>query len=263
MGVFRDQVYAPLRKSSNRLDIYVPKAGARHPVVLFVHGGKWSSGDKGSSVFCKPQAFVRQGFVFVSVDYRLSPRFKFPDHIKDVTDSIAWVNKNIERFNGDPHSIYLMGHSAGAHLVALTVTDQGYFYENGTPVKDIKGVVLLDGGSYNLTATARSSVKHDLLNSVFGRDPKVWWSASPIRHVLPGKYIPPTLTVFVPNRVDAAAQAQAFCNALKRVGVDATLFSTHEKTHASLNEDFGKAGDRTTDVVFKFLRRCNRPKFAR
>ncbi|CAN5641368.1 alpha/beta hydrolase [soil metagenome] len=255
MRVFREQLYAPERKSLNKLDVYSPRTGNLHPVVIFLHGGKFSFGDKTSSVFNKPFAFTSRGFVFVSVDYRLSPVVKYPTHVEDVAESVSWVRKNIRRYGGDPDRIYVMGHSAGAQLAALVATDSQFLAKRGLPLSCLKGAILLDGGTYNLAATAKASSKHDLLIAVFGRDPNIWWQASPIKHIAPGKNIPPFLIVYVPNRVDAAAQALTFTNALRSAGVYSTLTATCGKTHATLNEDLGLPRDRTTELVFEFLRK--------
>ncbi len=253
MRVFRDQLYAPERKSLNKLDVYSPRTGSLHPVVIFLHGGKFSFGDKASSVFKKPFAFTSQGFVFVSVDYRLSPAVKYPTHVQDVAESVSWVRKNISRYGGDPDRIYVMGHSAGAQLAALVATDAQFLAKHGLPLSCLKGAILLDGGTYNLAATAKSSSRHDLLRSVFGTDPSVWWQASPIKHIGRGKNIPPFLIFYVPNRVDAAAQALAFTSALRSAGVYSTLTATVGKTHATLNEDLGLPNDKPTASVFDFL----------
>ncbi|MBS1956398.1 MAG: alpha/beta hydrolase [Cyanobacteria bacterium SZAS-4] len=253
ISVCRDLVYAPERKSLNRLDVYSPRSGNLHPVLIFLHGGKFSFGDKISSAFDKPAAFTSRGFVFVSVDYRLSPAVKYPTHVQDVAESVSWVHKNIQRYGGDPNRLFVMGHSAGAQLAGLVATDEQFLAKHGLDLSCIKGAILLDGGTYNLAATAKSSSRHDLLISVFGKDPSIWWQASPIKHIGKSKNIPPFLIVYVPNRVDAAAQSLAFHNALRSAGIHSTLISTKGKTHATLNEDIGLPRDKPTEAIFEFL----------
>ncbi len=253
----RDLVYAPERKSLNRLDVYSSRTANLQPVVIFLHGGKFSYGDKTSSVFSKPFAFTSRGFVFVSVDYRLSPAFKYPTHVEDVAESISWVRRNISRYGGNPDQLYIMGHSAGAQLAGLVSTDEQFLAKQGLSLSCLKGAILLDGGTYNLAATAKSSSRHDLLISVFGNAPSIWWQASPIKHIGKGKNIPPFLIVYVPNRVDAAAQSLAFHNALRSAGVYSVLTATTGKTHATLNEDIGLPGDKPTASVFDFLRKTS------
>ncbi|MFN8553528.1 MAG: alpha/beta hydrolase [Candidatus Obscuribacterales bacterium] len=255
---FAHQVYAPARKSFNQLDVFSPRTGSSHPVIIFFHGGKFSSGDKSSSVFNKPLAFTRRGFIFVSVDYRLSPAVKYPVHAQDVAESVAWIHKNIKRYGGDPDCLFLMGHSAGAALAALISTDARFLAQYGLEPSCLKGTILLDGGSYNFAATARSSKHHDLLNSVFGRDSQVWWQASPIRYVRRGNFMPPFLILYIPNRADATAQALAFNGALKKSGTPSKAVAVQGKTHASLNEDLGLACDKPTAEVFDFLDKYSR-----
>lgn len=222
-------------------------------MIVFFHGGKFSSGDRSSSVFSKPLGFTRRGYVFVSVDYRLSPAVKYPVHAQDAAQSVAWVQKNIRRYGGDPHRLILMGHSAGAVLAALVSTDPQFLAEYGLEPDCLKGTILLDGGSYNFAATARSSKRHDLLDSVFGHDAQIWWQASPIKHVRRGNLLPPFLILYIPNRIDAQAQAMAFNNALKRAGARSRAVAIHGKTHAGLNEDLGLANDRPTAEILDFL----------
>ncbi|HEY9733601.1 MAG TPA: alpha/beta hydrolase [Drouetiella sp.] len=258
--ISQDLVYAAGRQSNNRLDVYSPRVGSLHPVVIFFHGGKFSSGDKTSSVFNKPWAFTSRGFVLVSVDYRLSPEVKYPLHVQDVAASIAWVRKNIKRYGGDPQSLFVMGHSAGAQLAALVATDPQFLANYGLTPATLNGAILLDGGTYNLVATARSSSRHDLLLSVFGRDSRIWWQASPIKHVKAGHGIPPFLVIYIPNRVDATAQALAFANALKKSSVQTTVVAVTGKTHAELNEELGLPNDRPTQAVFQFLSQQSKSK---
>ena len=97
------------------LDIY-PTSQPNAPVMIYVHGGGWRRGNK-SNVDAKPAAFNQHGFAFISMDYRLIPEVDIAEQVGDVTAAIAWVKSNIARYGGDPNRIFLMGHSAGAHLV--------------------------------------------------------------------------------------------------------------------------------------------------
>ena len=101
-----------------RLDVYAPRGASRAPVVVFVHGGEWTRGDKAAVSF-KPKFFNQNGIVFVSINYRLSPAATHPAHVSDVAAAIRWVHEHCGRFGGDPKKIVLMGHSAGCHLVTL------------------------------------------------------------------------------------------------------------------------------------------------
>lgn len=112
--------------SAHRLDLYRPAGGVEGaPVMIYVHGGAWIIGDKREQG--KPMMFelVRRGWVCVSVNYRLSPKATWPDHIVDVFQAIAWVKEHIAEYGGDPSFVALSGGSAGGHLAALAALSAG------------------------------------------------------------------------------------------------------------------------------------------
>jgi arylformamidase len=121
--VVRDIPYAGApAEPGQALDLYLPEqdAGDREPrpVVLFVHGGAWRRGDK-SMVGDKPAAFVGQGYAFASANYRLADTVSPREQAQDVAEAVRWLHGHGGEYGCDPNRIFLMGHSAGAHLVAL------------------------------------------------------------------------------------------------------------------------------------------------
>ncbi len=117
--VARDIAYGPAGKR-NLLDIYQPlSAGEGRPVLLHVHGGAWVMGHKAEQAQPLLHHMTSLGWVCVSINYRLSPRATFPDHIVDVKRSIAWVREHIASYTGDPAFIAITGGSAGGHLASL------------------------------------------------------------------------------------------------------------------------------------------------
>jgi acetyl esterase/lipase len=96
----------------HRLDLFVPEGLKDAPVLIFVHGGGWTSGDKNLYSFVG-RAFAEQGFVTAVINYRLSPQVQHPAHIEDVARAFAWVYRNIAQYGGNPEKIFVMGHSAG------------------------------------------------------------------------------------------------------------------------------------------------------
>lgn len=235
------------------LDVYAPPDGAGFPVVVWVHGGGWSRGDKGN-VEEKPPAFTAAGYVFVSVNYRLSPAVQHPAHVQDVAAAIAWVHRNIADYGGDPGKIFLIGHSAGAHLVALVATDEAHLGRQGMGLDALSGVVCLDGAGYDIPwALAEASVSSSLYRQAFGNDRAGWWEASPIAHVAPGKGIPPFLLVYAGRRAASKEAAARFAAALREAGVRAELYHAADKDHQGVNRDLGKPGDATAARVLAFL----------
>src|SRR5882724_7332783 len=118
--------YAEPKNERQMLDVYAPTEGKNHPVVVWVHGGGWQAGDK-KDVDKKPQAFVDKGFVFVSVNYRLlKDTVTIKQMGEDVAKAIRWVHDHAKDYGGDPDTMMVMGHSAGAQLAALVCTDDRY-----------------------------------------------------------------------------------------------------------------------------------------
>jgi acetyl esterase/lipase len=128
-----------------RLDLYVPaRREAAAPVVVFFYGGGWNSGAKGDYAFVG-KAFASQGFVTVIADYRLVPAIRFPAFIEDGAQAIRWTNDHIAEFGGDPHRLYLLGHSAGAYNAVMLTLDQHYLRQAGLPSGIVRATAALAG----------------------------------------------------------------------------------------------------------------------
>ncbi len=116
--------------TKNLLDVYQPETVDEPlPVVLQIHGGAWVTGHKRQQGMPLIHRLVRNGYVAVSINYRLGPSHRFPDQVIDVKRAIAWTRTNIAAHGGDPTRIILTGGSAGGHLAALaalTANDPRY-----------------------------------------------------------------------------------------------------------------------------------------
>ncbi|MGI9323978.1 MAG: alpha/beta hydrolase [Pseudomonadales bacterium] len=111
---------------SLRLDVYTPaKPTESSPVIVFFYGGSWQRGSKEAYRFAASQ-LTRAGFVVVIPDYRLFPEAVFPQFVHDGAEAVSWAMANAERYGGDPRSVFLMGHSAGAQIAALLHYDERY-----------------------------------------------------------------------------------------------------------------------------------------
>jgi acetyl esterase/lipase len=144
-GIFetRDIRYAP--GSRHELDIYAPQGETAAPVVVFIHGGGWTDGNKSEYRFVAA-ALAARGFLTVVPDYRLFPQVRFPAFLQDNAAAVAWTKTNIARYGGDPNRIFLMGHSAGAYNVAMLTLDKQWLGAVGLdPDRDIAGAVGLAG----------------------------------------------------------------------------------------------------------------------
>lgn len=256
--VRRNIVYAEEKDSAKRmtsLDLYGPVSASGRPIMIWVHGGAWRIGDK-RRVLNKPKAFVERGYLLVSVNYRLYPAADYKQQTSDIAKAIRWVRDNAKEIGGDPGKIYLMGHSAGAHLAALVATDESYLQKEKLPLSVIKGVVLLDGAGYDvprqIELAGLSSLKQ-LYQTIFSEDEAKQKEASPINYVKRGKGIPPFLILHVARRADSKAQSREFGKKLKNAGISAEVVSAKNKSHATINKEFGLPNDAPTIAVFEFL----------
>lgn len=254
--VTRDVVYAEhegFDPHDTSLDIYASPNASDAPVIVFVHGGGWSQGDK-AGVYLKPEHFIPAGYVFVSINYRLVPDIAFPDNVQDVADAIAWVRANIGAYGGNGEELYLMGHSAGAHLVALVATDEQYLQTAGVDLTALRGVIALDSAAYDVVSRGeRPRGLGPLYENAFGSDEAIWAMASPTLRVSADKGIPPFLLVYTGATDPRGVETTQFAQALEDAGVRAEVTSAAGHTHASLNRQLGEAGDVPTEAVDAFL----------
>jgi arylformamidase len=238
------------------LDIYAPREGTRHPVLLWVHGGGWQNGSK-NNVGNKPHAFTTAGYVFISINYRLSPQVQHPAHVQDLASAIAWVHNRIKAYGGNPNAISLMGHSAGAHLAALVATDERYLKAERLTLNVLRSVVCLDTGSYDLTQGGWKK-EEVIYPPVFGTDPVLWQDASPITHVVANKGIPPFQLFYADTRRSKQSQVQAFAQELQSAGIKTVIIAAPNKTHRTINRELGQPGDLITRQVLNFLNQHSR-----
>jgi acetyl esterase/lipase len=141
-----------------KLDIYLPKQNAvgASAVLIFFHGGSWHDGEREGYGFLG-RAFAARGFVTVIADYRKAPSVRFPAFVQDTASAIAWVHANIAKYHGDADRIFVMGHSAGAHIAMMTALDPQWLAANNLTPDVIKGLIGLAGPYDFLPLTSDSS----------------------------------------------------------------------------------------------------------
>ncbi|MEO6608524.1 MAG: alpha/beta hydrolase [Aestuariivirga sp.] len=128
-----------------KLDIYAPATGTGPwPVVVFVYGGSWNSGNKEPYAFVG-RALAAQGFLTIIPNYRLHPKSPFPSFIKDTALALDWATRHAGLYGGDQNNIFAAGHSAGAYNLALAVLDKSNLAELNTDTSVLRGVVTLSG----------------------------------------------------------------------------------------------------------------------
>ncbi len=245
---------APLQ----RLD-YWGGATRSAPLVVFVHGGGWKRGDKnmmkGSA---KLGHWQEQGYAVASVNYRLVPEATVEQQAADVAAAVAYLKKNAARLGFDGTRIALVGHSAGAHLVALVGTDPQWLRGAGLSLNDISGVVPLDGAAYDVPAQMGENARlmGDTYEQAFGTDPIRQKALSPtFQAAAPNA---PAFLILHVQRRDGTAQSNALGAALRRGGTPANVQGFDGRGlrgHMEINRKLGEADYPATPVVDAFLKR--------
>lgn len=236
--------------SLTSLDIYAPREARGLPVVIYIHGGGWTTGDK-ARVAAKPVYFTGRGCVFVSINYRLRPAVDLLTQLQDSANAIGWVARHIVEYGGDSERLHLIGHSAGAHHVAILATNERFLNRAGVELARLKSAVVLDTQALDVPTLMRGNL-NPIYQQAFGRDPALWEQVSPLHHVAKGKGIPPFALVVAENRVPKLRQAQALQKALREAGTRCELIEAPQHTHASLNRAIGVRSDRVTRALERF-----------
>ncbi|MGH8977787.1 MAG: alpha/beta hydrolase, partial [Acidimicrobiia bacterium] len=234
------------------LDLYLPARAdgcAATPLVAYVHGGAFVTGDKSNRIADKVQLFTGEGWAFASLNYRLvddpgagATNGEYPASERDIAAALAYLADRAPEFDIDPHRLMILGHSAGAFLVALVSTDESFAEGAGIDLADIVCTAPLDT-TYDIPAqVASGGTEEAMFRNAFGDDPAVWMQASPPHNVAPGEGIPAfhIVTRGAPPRV---AQSQAFGATLRAAGVAAEVQVTRGLSHEAVNAAVGQVGE--------------------
>jgi acetyl esterase/lipase len=230
--VRKDIAYAdgkPDDAKKHMLDIYMPKGKTSFPVLIFIHGGSWRSGDR-SLYPALANRFAKEGIGVVVPSYRLMPANPHPAQIDDANAAVEWVIENIAQYGGDVKRIYVSGHSAGGHLAAYVGLNRKFW-------PHLKGVMALSG-VYDVKAIP--GFKEDGVN------------ASPMSHIAAGA--PPFLITYCENDYPTLpAQAREFHAALRKAGLASELVYVPGENHISEIVNVYKDEDVTARAILEFI----------
>lgn len=240
----RDIAYGTHPKQ--RYDVYLP-ANARPaaPLLVMVHGGGWRHGDKGNPGVAGDKAayWLAQGFVFVNVNNRLLPDADPLQQAGDVATAVSSVQRQASRWGADPQRTVLMGHSAGAHLVALLGSAPDLLAKAGA-IRPL-GVVSLDSAAMNVPELMARPRLPQLYPDAFGSAPAFWTAASPFHHLSRGSL--PMLIVCSSQRPDSCPQGQALKAKAATLGVPMQVLP-QDLSHGEVNHELGKPSAYTQAV---------------
>jgi len=235
------------------LDLYLPQRQTAFPLLVFVHGGAWSRGDKGAYAGAYEYLGARvagQEVGVAVINYRLSPEVTHPEHARDVARAVAWLFRNSSKYGWSAGRIYLVGHSAGAHLAALVAVEPSYLQAHGLNPQIIKGVVAISG-VYDLTVGGVTAKM--LYEPVFGSDSQGLAEASPALHLT--KKSPPFLVLYAQNDYPSLdVQARRFQKALKEAGIQVKAAMIPGRDHVSIISGLAREGDPVRNLVLDFVK---------
>ena len=250
--VQRDVAYGT--DPAQRMDVYLPANAHGVPVIVMVHGGAWMFGDKSNRSVVEPKAthYNDAGIAFVSVDYRMLPKAAPMAQAEDVADALAYVQKHAAAWGVDPARVVLMGHSAGAHLVALLSAAPSIATSRGA--QRWLGTVSLDSGAIDVPGIMNGP-HAGFYDRVFGADPAQWTPVSPIDRL--GRDAVPILLVCSSQRMESCPHNRRYAAKAQAMGVRASVLP-EPLTHAQINATLGEAGGYTASVD-DFLRSLGLP----
>lgn len=214
--------YGPIVRQ--QLDVYVP--GTDHdqarPVVVFIYGGGWTEGSRDRYRFVA-SALAERGLITVIPDYRLHPEGAFPVFVSDAALAVAWTIREISRYGGDPDRVFLMGHSAGAHIAALLALDRRHLEVAGSSSDVIRGMIGLSG-AYDFQLTSAP------LREVFGTVPD-------LRETQPVAFArgdaPPSLLLHgARDRIAAPRQSKSLAGRIEAAGGKVELIIYPDVNHS-------------------------------
>lgn len=234
-----------------KVDIYSPEKRRRFgrgaPVVIYVHGGGWIKGSR-KKVYSQPAWLTKRGYVFVSVDYRPVPRTDIDGQVSDVATAINWVRRNVRRYGGNGRKIVIMGHSAGAHLVAMIAAKNA--------AGPLAGVIPNDVQAYDMVAygVVRGGIGHPY-DKAFGSKIEDWVRWSPSTYAKRNRNMPPHLIMHSGSQRARRKQlADGYANLLRSRGTRAYTFDGGAYSHGSIARSLGQSNS-ATRAVEQFLAR--------
>ena len=248
------------------LDVYYNSdVSSTKPVVIYVHGGGWTIGDKANQLDNKINLFLSLNYILVSLNYRLSPlpyeilnpnRIKYPDHNIDIADAIKWIYSNIEQYGGNKNKLALMGHSAGAQIVALTGTNKNFLEQTGLTLSNIKGVAVIDTEGFDVNEQVANGSNPLMYINAFGADVDQYMNASPIFNVKNNMSYPKFFIAKrgIPKRI---GYADDFINTLEINDVSVSQVNGSIYDHDEINNAIGKPNEKLiTEPLTQFFNDC-------
>lgn len=234
------------QKSRCRLDLYLPSGAKNFPTLVWLHGGALTGGVKDDpTVVAVARHFAASGIAVAAVNYRLSPKAKFPAYLDDTAASFAWVKNNIAARGGNAGRVFLGGHSAGAYLALMVGLDASLLKPFGMDTTAIAGLVPVAG----------QTLTHYSIREERGlpKERIIVDAAAPLHHAR--KDAPPMILLYAENDMALRAQEnELLAAALRQAGHPAfTIRMIPGHDHGSVGNDLAKTGDEGFEAILKFV----------
>ncbi len=232
---------------AQRFDIYLPANARNAPVVFYVHGGGWANGDKTNPGTANKLAYwLPKGYAVVSANYRMLPVAMPLEQARDVARAVATAQSHAAEWKIDAKRFVLMGHSAGAHLVALLGADPKMLADAGA--RRPLGVVPLDSGALDVPALMSQRRVPRLYGNAFGTDEKYWIATSP-QHRLSRDALPMLVVCSSERRFPTSPcdEGRKFARKGTSLGV-AMRVLPEPLDHGEINHDLGTPSAYTDEV---------------
>jgi arylformamidase len=227
--------------------VFAPRS-ANGSVLVWMHGGGWTNGYKEMMAFMAPP-LNEAGITFVTVGYRLAPEYTFPIGWLDAARAIRWVYANIAKFGGDPRSIFVGGHSAGAHYAALLTVTRDWLAPLGLSDDMVRGCLPISGTYYFTEGSGLAMRPRFLGPAVYQNE--LW--ASPLHHVT-GKSVAPILLAHGDNDFPhLIRQAKEMEHRVRQAGGQISRVELPECNHFEAVYSAGKPGGTWLREALRFM----------
>lgn len=246
----------------NLLDLFLPQ-GTGWPVLVFIHGGGWTSGDKGlqaggADIYGNIGRFyAAHGIGVAVISYRLQPKVAWPEQLADAAHAVAWVYANVGRWGGDPNDIILAGHSAGGQFATRLAVDPAPLAALGVPHQVVKGFVSVSGAGLDFTDAEswRLGEPRGYYETRFrnGDTTDGWMrDASPVRFV--DHDSPPGLVIYATgDPPDLRRQGEVLATALRQAGVPTSTTVVPGSSHTRIILTLSRDDTVAARAILKFI----------
>jgi acetyl esterase/lipase len=234
-------------RNAPTLNVFMPKKShdTLLPVLVFVHGGYWTEGNKNTYGFLG-RNFARKGVVTIIAGYTLSPYANYDEMAHQIASVVRWAKENIDQYKGDPSSIFVSGHSAGGHLVSLIATNPKYL---SNAKEDISGVVLIDAAGLDMYSYLQEHPPTEEYHylTTWTDDPIRWKDASPLYHL--SKQAPPFAMYLGKKSYDSIIKTnQKFFASLQTYQPEATMTLLNKKHVPMIKQFIWPFNDRFEEI---------------